>query len=363
MHNRLAGRPAALLIVLLSWHLPALTAAEPPTHLVVLQYHHVSNSTPSSTSISPEQFALHLDWLEANGFSVASLPDALAKIRAGDELPDKTVAITFDDGYSDNYRAAFPLLRERGWPFTIFVNPEPHDARLQGWASWDQLREMADAGASIANHTVSHLFMIRRQDDETEDAWLERLRGEIMNAENRIAEETGQRHRLLAYPYGESDRQIRGLINELGFSAFGQQSGAVYAGSDFADLPRFPLSGIYSSIEGFKTKMLSLPMAITSGIPITESADNILSYAENQPVLELQLANSSQLVLNCFASGQGAIPVEYAGSGLYSIQAGEPLGIGRSRYNCTHASDWPGRFHWYSYAWIRQDADGQWTHE
>ena len=45
------------------------------------------------------------------------------------------------------------------------------------------------------------------------------------------------------------------------------------------------------------------------------------------------------------------------------IQAAKPLPVGRSRYNCTRASRWPGRYYWYSYAWIRRDTDGNWSHE
>ena len=333
-----------------------------PSHLTVLQYHHVSSDTPASTSISPEQFDKHLQWLEDNNFQAVPLVDALAKIHAGETLPDKTVAITFDDGYLDNYLTAFPLLRQRNWPFTVFVNPAPHDAGRTGWASWEQLREMSTAGASIANHTTSHEFLIRRKDDESEADWLNRIRLDIEFAERRIKEETNQSHKILAYPYGESSQDIRRLVAEMGFTAFGQQSGAVSAFSDFADLARFPLSGIYSSLDTFKTKMLSLPMEVKRATPIASSGDNTLTYMENRPVLTLHLAGSEGKPLNCFASGQGAIPVKIEANGIYKIQAAEPLANGRSRYNCTQASEWPGRFYWYSFAWIRRDNNETWSH-
>lgn len=357
----------ALLLMALSLALlsatQALAATETPAHLVVLQYHHVSTTTPASTSISPQQFTEHMDWLADNGYTVADLPAALALIQSGAALPDKTVAITFDDGYLDIYQTAFPLLRERGWPFTVFVNPAPHDAGQRGWASWEQLREMAAAGASIANHTTSHVFMIRRLANESTSAWLQRLRSEIENAEQRIEEETGQSHKLLAYPYGESDQQVRQLISDLGFIAFGQQSGSIASYSDFTDLPRFPLSGTYSAMVSFKTKMQSLPMVVTAATPLTRSGENLLDHDEDRPALKLQLAHPSQLILNCFASGQGAINVTYTGSGSYNIEAPEPLPIGLSRYNCTHAGNSAGRYHWYSYAWIRRNRDEQWSHQ
>jgi len=350
------------LALLLAVALP-LRAAEPPAHLVVLQYHYVSTTTPASTSIAPQQFAAHLDWLAANGYTALHLPAALATLQAGQELPDKAVAITFDDGYKDNYTTAFPLLRERGWPFTIFINPEPHDAGLQGWASWDELREMADNGATLANHTMSHLFMLRQLENEDSAAWLARLRDEIETAEARIRTETGQNHKLLAYPYGESNTAIRQLVTALDFTGFGQQSGVVYAGSDFADLPRFPLSGVYAGMDSFKTKMRSLPMGVFSATPDSSSGDGTLQNAEDRPTLKLQLHDSSPLTLNCFASGQGAIPIIDAENGRYIVRAPNPLPVGRSRYNCTYASEWAGRFYWYSYAWVRRNGDNRWTHQ
>jgi biofilm PGA synthesis lipoprotein PgaB len=361
----ISGLTAALIITsILSIYCQSSALADAvPSHLTVLQYHHVSSSTPASTSISPEQFSEHLQWLAENDFTIVPLPQALAQIRAGATLPDKTAAITFDDGYLDNYATAFPLLRQRNWPFTVFINPEPHDAGRSGWASWEQLREMSAAGATLANHTTFHAFLIRAKDTETKADWLDGIKQDIEFAEQRIKEETGQSQKLLAYPYGESNQEIRQLVAEMGFTAFGQQSGTVSSSSDFADLPRFPLSGIYSSLDTFTTKMLSLPMDVRRATPISVSGDNTLAYSENRPVLTLQLATEEYIPLNCFASGQGAIPVEFKGEGLYEIQAPIALSNGRSRYNCTHSSKWSGRFHWYSYAWVRRDSNEKWSNQ
>ena len=335
-----------------------------PSHLVVLQYHHVSTDTPASTSISPEQFRQHMRWLADNDFTVVALPEATRSLRAGRPLPDRTVAITFDDGYVNNYHEAFPILRERGWPFTVFVNSDPVDADRKGWVSWDQIREMADSGANILNHTKTHAFLIRRLEGESEATWLERVQQEIEVAEARILTETGQGEKMLAYPYGESNRAIRALVRRLGYIAFGQQSGPVGTDSDFTDLPRFPLSGPYSAMDSYKTKMRSLPMPIVSVSPLSRSGDGDLFFDETQPVLQISIAHEGRLPpLNCFASGQGVIPVSETGPGNFSVKAPKPLPVGRSRYNCTLASGMGGRYFWYSYPWVRRGADNQWRHQ
>ena len=120
--------------------------ADVPPHVVVLQYHHVSQDTPASTSLSPDRFTEHLQWLADNRYSVIALPDALDLLFTGGEVPDRTAVITFDDGYQSIYDAAFPILRQFDFPFTIFVNPEPHDAGRKAWVSWDEIREMSASG-------------------------------------------------------------------------------------------------------------------------------------------------------------------------------------------------------------------------
>ena len=131
-----------------------------PLHAaVVLQYHHISTETPASTSTSPERFAMHLEYLDENGFEIVPLQDLVDQLATGKPLPDRTVAITFDDGYISIYDTAWPLLKEKGWPFTVFVNSEPHDQEKPLFMSWDQLRELHAAGATIANHSVSHPYL------------------------------------------------------------------------------------------------------------------------------------------------------------------------------------------------------------
>jgi biofilm PGA synthesis lipoprotein PgaB len=344
--------------------LQSSVAAEVQNHLVILQYHHVSSSTPASTSISPEKFRQHMQWLADNDFNVVSLPESVRAVREGRPLPDHTVAITFDDGYINNYHEAFPVLRERGWPFTIFVNSDPVDAGRKGWVSWDQIREMAESGASILNHTKTHAFLIRKQEGESESAWLQRIEQEIEIAEARILAETGQSEKILGYPYGESNRAVRALVEKLGYIAFGQQSGPVGAGSDFTDLPRFPLSGPYSAMDSYQTKMRSLPLPVDSIRAQTRSGEGILFNDETQPALEFGIDLEGRLPpLNCFASGQGAIPVSESSPGVYSVEAPKPLPVGRSRYNCTLASGMAGRYYWYSYPWVRRGPGNQWVHQ
>lgn len=333
---------------------------------VVLQYHHVSEDTPAATSVTPALFRQHMAHIKDAGYTVVALEDLVAQLKTGEVLPDKSVAISFDDGYRSIYEVAFPILKRYGWPFTVFVNAKPHDERHRQFASWEQLREMAAAGATIANHSYSHSHMLRRLPGETEGAWRERIHEEVVRAEQSISRETGQAHRLFAYPYGEYDSAIQKLLAEMGFVAFGQQSGPLNPIDHLQALPRFPFGGPYGTIGDFRTKIASLALPLNevqvyAGGQLSEEPLLPADAARPQLVMQLKDEKIARRV-QCFASGQGAIPVDAKGS-MVVAQAEKELPVGRSRYNCTAASGQPGRFFWYSQVFIRKQPDGEWYPE
>ena len=85
---------------------------------IILQYHHVSETTPKSTSISPAQFEVHLKYLKEHNFTVIPLSELINSLIKHQPLPDKTVVITFDDAYQDNMTFAKPLLDKFNYPYT-----------------------------------------------------------------------------------------------------------------------------------------------------------------------------------------------------------------------------------------------------
>lgn len=334
--------------------------------LVVLQYHHISERTPAATSISPALFRAHLDAIEKSGFRVVAVTELPAMLKAAGNMPDNTVVITFDDGYRSIYTEAFPELKKRGWPFTVFVNSQPHDQKNPLFMSWDQLREMAAAGATIGNHTDSHPHLIRQGADESNSQWLQRREQEIEFAEQRIHKEIGRVVKVFAYPYGEYDAELLRQLRKKGYLGFGQQSGPVATYSDPQALPRFPFGGVYGQADDFLVKLTSLPFPQLKAV-VTDGRGHSLKQPELPPGVtmpELELVSPMLKFVNglqCFASGQGAINLKAKGGGAVA-KAGRSLPVGRSRYNCT-ASAGRGRFYWYSQLFIRRNGDGSWYRE
>lgn len=339
--------------------------ALPVSAAVVLLYHHVSDKTPKSTSISPAAFDAQMDYLEKNNFAVVPLLELTEKLRKGEPLPDKTVAISFDDSYVSVYDSAFPRLQKRGWPFTFFVNT---DAVGTGkvFVNWDQLREMAKSGATIANHSSSHTHLPRREKNESAAQWRARITQEINHAQQKIKTEIGSAPMILAYPFGEYDVEVQRIAKKLGYIAFGQQSGALYEQGDLQSVPRFPFGGSYTELDDFIMKVNTRPMPIKSVNFYSDQntwQENLVVKAGAKPWLVLALEDSSLLKkINCFATGQGAIATEIIDNKLW-VKPNQSLKAGRTRYNCTAYAGEKGRFFWYTQQWLVTDKQGAWSYQ
>ncbi|MEY4643039.1 MAG: hypothetical protein RLZZ227_3033 [Pseudomonadota bacterium] len=318
-----------------------------PASAVILQYHHVSTTTPRVTSVNADEFRQHLEYLRDEGFTVLRLEDIVRTLREGGVLPDRAAAITFDDGYLNNYTTAYPILREFGWPFTLFISAGLAGTNDALYMNWDQLREMAAHGATIANHGVEHSYLLERNTGEDAAAWLRRVEQEILAAEAEIEQQTGTSHRLFAYPFGEYDRVIQTLVARLGFVGIGQQSGPVNASSDFTALPRFPFSGSYAAMNTFATKVQSL-------------AFDVKLLSPDSPVTNMQLPEAVLDfdgdyrfdALNCFNDNHPMqVEAEDMAEQRYRIRPLAANTTRRFRYNCT-APAREGRFYWYSIPWV-----------
>ncbi len=312
---------------------------------VILQYHHVAIDTPHSTSVTPAQFASHLALLKQHNFTVISLQRLIDAQKSQQNLPDKSVVITFDDGYQNNADNAHPLLKQYGYPYTIFVNPELIDSKQPGLMTWDTLRKLANEGATIANHSSRHDYLVRNQSAD----WLALTRSDILSAEQRIDDEIGYSKKWLAYPYGEFSLSLQQLVKDLDFVGIGQHSGPVGLDNDLSRLPRFPASGHYAGTEQLLTKLHSLPFALE----FSKLAD--MKVTQNPPHLTLHFKQLDFMLsqVQCFFQGEPKLALSYPTKSSMQIELKGKLPEGRSRYNCTAPSNRAkGRFYWFSQPWL-----------
>ncbi len=342
------------LVTIACYCLTTFAAADTTRHsAVVFMYHHFGVEQYPTTNVSRDQFSAHLDHLATTGYQVLPLEHIIKQLQQGKTLPDRTVAISIDDAYTSVYTTAWPLLRQRGWPFTVFVSTEVIDQGHSAYITWEQMREMQQSGVSFANHSRRHNHLIERLADEDDQAWTLRVTTDIDYAQYRLHQELGTAPPLFAYPYGEYSVELKQIVKQQGYVAFGQHSGAIAINpqTDRQQLPRFPMAGRYAEITDFITKAAALPLPVISATPDNPMTNN------SQPLLTITLDNrqvSSTLTqqIHCYISGQGETGVQWKTADMLQIKAESPLAPGRNRYNCTAPSAQNGRYFWFSRLWI-----------
>lgn len=321
-------------------------------NLIVLQYHHVSAETPASTSVSPETFAKHMVFLAEN-YKVMDLADALSKLKNNEPLPNKSVAITFDDGYSNILEHAHPILSKYNFPYTIFINPAiigDYSSQL----SWSEIKEMQPL-ATFANHTLDHAHLLTKNGDETQKKWLKRVMNDVNQAEEILKENLGYSKKWLAYPFGEFNKALKNELVSQGYIGFGQQSGGISTYSDFGALPRFPAAGVYANLDSLETKMNSFAMPVKSVVP----SDNEFEVGDvlDQIIMEIDDSDLRLSSLTCYFKG-GTLAIKQNNKKTV-IQVDHTMVPGRARINCTAPSNtFRGRFYWYSFPMFTPTLDG-----
>ncbi|TDT39390.1 polysaccharide deacetylase [Halospina denitrificans] len=321
----------------------------------ILAYHHVSDDTPPSTSTTPDLFRDQLEVIEGLDMEVVRLSEKTTRAALdGHEDKRLRVALTFDDAYESVYTKAWPILKERGIPFTIFVMTDAIDDGINGYMNWDQLRELADHElVTIGNHTSDHASLLRRE-GESVKRQTERVAAALDDAAERLEEELGIEPQLFAHPYGEFSEKVDQLLAERGWYGFAQHSGVLGPASNPYAIPRFPVANAFGGIDTLKDKL----RARNFPVPYKKLPSPVIGKT-NPPALEMPLPEDWRASsLNCFASGQGRMDVqalEPNGGTVARVQPEAALEGRRSRYNCTYPAT-EGRFYWLSQPWFNRDA-------
>lgn len=333
---------ALIIILLTAW--PTLGRSD----ATVFIYHRFGEPTLPSTNIRMAQFRAQLDYLQQQRFQFWSLSRLEDALRKQQPIPDKTVVITIDDAYLSVYQQAFPELRSRNIPFAVFVATDYVDRRYPNYMNWSQLREMRDAGVEFAPHTASHDHLTERRDNETASQWRQRIRTDLLHSQQQLQQQLGIRSSVFAYPYGEYSEELKQIIKELGWIAFGQHSGTINLHSDILALPRFPQSEFYGDLPQFIDKANSLAMPIRKLHPADPLRQN-----HQAPKLRVELSQSLPRAAQIRCFGEGNMRVRWIKPNVeFEVSTDQPLSGRRSRYNCTIPSDQPGRYFWFSQPWI-----------
>lgn len=203
----------------------------------VLIYHRVGGGTSDELDVTAGQFERHVDILGRH--DVVALDAALDRLDAGDESP--SVVLTFDDGFGDVYENAWPVLREHGLPFLVYLcsafvgtTMRWEGSTAQGapgiGLTWDQLGEMVESGlCTVGNHTHTHA----RPEQITEE--------ELDVCSEAIERHLGVRPRHFTYPWGVAVPALEPALRDRFRSCSTGELGRNAPDADRARLRRVPV--------------------------------------------------------------------------------------------------------------------------
>ena len=181
----------------------------------ILMYHYISvppegaDKYRVNLSVEPDRFREQMQYLADNGYTTIDLYTLIRAITNKEELPDKPIILTFDDGYKGVYENAWPIMQEFGFTGTFFIPTEFIDVGYEPYMTWDMLKEMAAAGNRVEPHARSHPDLRGLSRDA--------LIWQMLGPQETIAAHTGYKPRFFSYPSGQYDEDTIQLLKELDF--------------------------------------------------------------------------------------------------------------------------------------------------
>lgn len=182
----------------------------------ILSYHKFSRDKADILTVTESAFREQMSFLKKNGYRVIPLDHLFDFIEYKRPLPKKSVVITIDDNWISTYEIAFPILKQYGYPATLFVYT---DLILPGkkTLSWDLLREMAKHGMEIQCHTRSHRNLDKRNGQESFREYFRALEKELAESAEIIKKRLNKEVKYLAYPYGDTNPLVIAFLNKIGY--------------------------------------------------------------------------------------------------------------------------------------------------
>ncbi|GAC1326614.1 MAG: hypothetical protein NVSMB22_17630 [Chloroflexota bacterium] len=238
--GRAIKRAALGLWMAVACQLPLANAGAARSHasifIPVLLYHHVKeikpydNAIERGLTIAPAQFESQLRYLRTHAYHSISASALAGNLRHGHHFASRSVVLTFDDGYIDNYFNVYPLLRRYKLVATFFIVPGflSHSPRYMTWA---QVRDMSSHGMDIEAHSMSHpdLTAVPRA----------QARGEVLDSRRLLERRLHRPVREFAYPYGAYNPSVLADVARAGYlAAFTTHQGWIARSNELLTLPR-----------------------------------------------------------------------------------------------------------------------------
>ncbi len=219
----------------------------------VVVFHRIDDRYPDNwITLSTSVFQAHCDFL-ARHFRVVPLGRLVEMLGTGEDL-SRCLAITFDDGYRDNYLVAAPYLESLGLPACFFVTTgfigsevvpwwDERQSIRSEWMTWAEVRDLRRRGFEIGAHTVSHVDLGQTAGEEA--------RREIVGSKEELERQLEAPVTLFCYPYGRANQMTdanRAVVRVAGFvCCASSHGGTIRPGMDPFSLLRVPATNWHVS--------------------------------------------------------------------------------------------------------------------
>lgn len=230
----------------------------------VLMYHSICDDHDDNIMKVPKkQFDEQMKYLKDNGYHTLSADEFYNFLVNGKSIPQKSVLITFDDGYQNQYDNAYPTLKKYKFNAVMFIITNYLDKGTLYLKS-SELKEMSENGIDIECHTTNHAKLDKLSYQEQ----LENLE----KSKNKLEEICGKSVRAIAYPYGDFDvdtikaEKKDGYL--MGFTTSGKwasTSKGVYAINRIYIFPQYDMSNFIDRVTNSNYSLFSQPIKMIKG--------------------------------------------------------------------------------------------------
>ncbi|MEA3368948.1 MAG: polysaccharide deacetylase family protein [Candidatus Ratteibacteria bacterium] len=206
-----------------------------PKYVVPILMYHRFGYEDSSLFVTPENFERQMAYIKNEGYEVISLDELVKGIESKRSFNHKTVVLTIDDGYRDNYICAYPVLKKYGFSAVIFIISS-YIGNDENFMTWEQIKTMRENDISFGGHTKNQVYL---PDIEKKVILWDEIAGCKRAIQNRI----GGRINYFCYPTGGFTEEIKEIVRISGYKgACTTNRGFAQSNKDLYELKRIKVT-------------------------------------------------------------------------------------------------------------------------
>jgi peptidoglycan/xylan/chitin deacetylase (PgdA/CDA1 family) len=308
--------------------------------VAVLGYHDFSETErETAMRIRTSKFRKQMETIRQLGLPVIPMADFTAWKDGTKEIPAKAVVITIDDGWVSTYTDAYPILKEFGYPFTVYLYKDYVDGGGKALTT-AMIKEMMKHGATIGCHSVTHPFpqTVKANRKRGSEAYDKFLNTEMGDSKRFLESKFGGSVKTYAYPGGFFTEEMLTKAGQLGYThLFTVQPGKVKRTIPNEVLPRYIILGNYDKIFDFamtfRDSQTDMPAGSVTGLaqelpfPVEPQPGAIIN--SRLPLISVDLSTAENIdpaTLIMQVAGFGQVPANYASEGkIFSWQVNRRL--------------------------------------